>query len=364
MQEESSEKPSILIVEDTPLNIDILQEALGEDYDLAVAINGLVALQVLETNSTPDLILLDIMMPEMDGFETCRRIKSNDRDKMIPIIFLTAKTENEDLLKGFELGAEDYVTKPFNIPELKSRIKTHIEIQTNRRILARKNRDFREMLHILCHDLANPLANIQSVLNIMDDDHEGIADFIPEMSRTIRQGLEIIESIRNMRSLDEKGLTTGPVDLIEAWTDSSVMLRFRFVEKGVLLNPPDSSEPVWVLAEEISLVNSVINNILTNALKFTPGGKSVSVEIMRSNNVVIFSVKDEGIGIPADILVDLFNPLSRLTHREGTDGEPGTGFGMPLVKEFMSAYGGSIDVISEEGNGTEIILKFISSKTI
>lgn len=364
MPEGSVEKPSILIVEDTPLNIDILQEVLGDDYDLVVAINGLEALQVLETNSPPDLMLLDIMMPEMDGFETCRRIKSDDRYKMIPIIFLTAKTENQDLLKGFDLGAEDYVTKPFHIPELKARIKTHIEIQTNRRILTQKNRDFREMLHILCHDLANPLANIQSILNIMDDDHEGIADFIPDMSRTIRQGLEIIESIRNMRSLDEKGLTTSPVNLIEAWIDSSAMLRFRFIEKGVLLNPPDSSEPVWVLAEKISLMNSVINNILTNALKFTPGGKSVSVEIIRSNKVVIFSVKDEGIGIPADILAELFNPLSRLTHREGTDGEPGTGFGMPLVKEFMSAYGVSIDVVSEEGNGTEIILKFISSKSV
>jgi two-component system sensor histidine kinase/response regulator len=352
-------KPRILIVEDAPENIDILTSVLSSDYRLNIATNGIQAMQVLKKIGAPDLILMDVTMPGMDGFTACRQIKEDTRYSLVPIIFLTARTEEDDIVKGFELGADDYVTKPFNIPELRARIRTHLEIQANRRELARKNRDFQEMLHILCHDLANPLANVKSVLNMMKDDIEGIEDFLPDMTKTVDQGLGIIESIRGMRSLEEKGITVMSVDLLEAWHNSSSMLRYRFVEKGVSLIDPHIENPVQVLAENISLVNSVLNNILTNSLKFTPAGKSVTASLVVSPDQVMLSIKDEGIGIPKDILSNLFDPLARNTHRDGTNGEAGTGFGMPLVKDFMTAYGGNVDVISKVGNGTDIRLKFL-----
>jgi len=356
---ETGKKPSVLIVDDTPVNIDILKETLQDLYELRVALNGVQALNVLEKTGAPDLILLDIMMPDMDGFETCRRIKADERFSMVPVIFLTAKTQEEDLLRAFDLGGEDYITKPFRIPELLARIKTHMEIQLNRRELARKNLDFKEMLHILSHDLANPLANLQSILSIMADDTEGIADFLPDMSRTVGQGLEIIEQVRSMRSLEEKGIHLEPVNLQEAWVDSWLTLKYRFIEKGVNINLPEIQVPLWVKGEKISLVNSVLNNLLTNAVKFTPSGNSVTMNVISSDNRVVLSIRDEGIGIPDEIMEELFNPLSRNTHREGTDGEAGTGFGMPLVKEFMTAYGGSVSVNSKESEGTEILLDFL-----
>lgn len=129
----------ILIVDDTPANIHILAETLkGKGYQLSIATSGKQALEVLE-KIRPDLILLDVMMPEMDGFETCRRIKSSETLHEIPIIFLTAKIETADIVAGFELGAVDYVVKPFNSHELLARINTHLEIDHLRRDLAQKN---------------------------------------------------------------------------------------------------------------------------------------------------------------------------------------------------------------------------------
>jgi len=130
---EKRKKQLILIVDDVPINLEVLDSLLGEKYDIAVAISGEQSLELVDRIS-PDLILLDIIMPEMDGFEVCRRLKSSDKTKEIPIIFLTGKTETEDVIKGFETGATDYVTKPFNTLELLARVHTHLELKRSRDI--------------------------------------------------------------------------------------------------------------------------------------------------------------------------------------------------------------------------------------
>jgi CheY-like chemotaxis protein len=128
---------TILIVDDTPVNIDILVELL-DDFEKQIAINGADALETAFENP-PDLILLDIMMPEMDGYEVCERLRANERTKNIPVIFLTAKTQKEDIVKGFKAGGQDYVTKPFDAHELLERVKTQLELKTQREILKNMN---------------------------------------------------------------------------------------------------------------------------------------------------------------------------------------------------------------------------------
>src|SRR5512147_784246 len=129
----------ILVVDDTPANIQALAGTLKErGYQISVATNGKQALEIVE-RVHPDLILLDVMMPEMDGFETCRRLKASEGTRGIPVIFLTAKTEVEDIVKGFEVGAVDYVAKPFNPHELLARVSTHLTMDELRRKLASKN---------------------------------------------------------------------------------------------------------------------------------------------------------------------------------------------------------------------------------
>lgn len=149
----SEEKQTILIVDDTPENIDVLVGVLKERYKVKAAPNGEKALKVVEKNP-PDLILLDIMMPVIDGFETCRRLKADSRFKDIPVIFLTAKTETDDIVRGFDLGAVDYLTKPFNSAELGVRVNTHLQLRKSQREVEQKN----EQLVVLADKLSKYLA--------------------------------------------------------------------------------------------------------------------------------------------------------------------------------------------------------------
>ena len=120
-------KDLILVVDDQPNNLKLIANVLGQEYSLSIANSGINALKMLE-NGVPDLILLDVMMPEMDGFEVCKKIKENENTKNIPIIFLTAKSDIDDIVKGFDYGAVDYITKPFNLIEMKVRIKNHLSL--------------------------------------------------------------------------------------------------------------------------------------------------------------------------------------------------------------------------------------------
>ena len=158
---------NILIVDDVAMNARLLVNLLqDEDYNLAVATNGQMALDLVDDRK-PDLILLDIMMPNMDGYETCRRLKASEDTRDIPVIFLTARTEAEDITKGFDVGAVDYVTKPFNYDELIARVKTHLELKITKDALERSNQEQRKLIHILCHDLINPLGQVETTLDLM-----------------------------------------------------------------------------------------------------------------------------------------------------------------------------------------------------
>lgn len=168
------QKPTILIVDDTPDNITLLCSLLGDKYRNKVAINGLKALKIAESPSKPDLILLDIMMPDMDGYEVCRRLKSNPETAEIPIIFLTAKTQEADETKGFELGAVDYITKPISPPILLARVQTHLALQEARSRLSRQNEILEEQVLLRTHQLENLqdaiLVALASLAETRDDD--------------------------------------------------------------------------------------------------------------------------------------------------------------------------------------------------
>ena len=206
---------AVLAVDDTPANLDILVELLGQTYDVSVAIDGHEALAYLETNR-PDIILLDIMMPGIDGYEVCRRIKENSELEDLPIIFLTAKNESEDIIRGFENGAVDYVSKPFNPSELQARVRAHIELKYSRDLINQKSAEQRELLHILCHDLANPFSNILSVLDVAAGDIKSLTEYTPLLETSARNGLEVIDLVRAMRTIEEKPFELSPIPVKSA----------------------------------------------------------------------------------------------------------------------------------------------------
>ncbi len=349
--------PYILIVDDTPANIDVLGAILMPYYEISVAVNGPMALDIVDSGVIPDLVLLDIMMPEMDGYEVCAKLKSSRETKDIPIIFLTAKTSAEDIVKGFEAGGVDYITKPFNSTELLARIRTHLEIM-------RVGNERKELLHILCHDLANPFASIISILKTITESSK-FERFREPLLASADNGMRVIQLVRQMRALEEQGtdFVLQPVNLKKIFDESVFMLKQKFSEKNITLDM-DVDNNLMVVAEKTSLLNSVINNIFTNAIKFSFPNSKICVSTSRSGNMTSVLIRDFGIGMSEDLKKNVFN-IKKTTTRKGTNEEIGTGFGMPLVKKFVNAYGGNIEIVSwekrdSEQHGTEVKLSLMS----
>lgn len=296
----------------------------------------------------PDLILLDIMMPELNGFEVCKTLKADKKFQDIPIIFLTAKTETDDIVKGFNLGASDYITKPFNSAELLSRVATHIENKRNREIILEQNREQKELLHILCHDLYNPFAAIHSSLEIIREDPNSLDTIINLIDKSSSNGMQMIDLVRQMRALMEKEslLELTSLNLSASFLEAVSLLKNRLTAKQIKLDIQIPNH-IHIIGEDVSLKNSVINNILTNAIKFSYAGSDISVTTEETEKEVRLIITDHGIGIPETILQQIFD-IKKATSRVGTEQEMGTGFGMPLVEKFMTVYGGAIQISSKE----------------
>ncbi len=364
-------KPIVLVVDDTPVNIDILLDSLSHDYDVRVASEGEEALALLQ-KLVPDIILLDVMMPEMDGFEVCRHIKRDERLHGIPVIFLTARTSADDKLRGFDYGAVDYLTKPFDVGELKARVSVHIELKRSRELIQRQNSEHKELLHVLCHDLANPLSNNQTAVSLTKEEHDPRLqkEYLDLMEKSVRHGLDVTRIIRSMLTIEDKPLLLTSVNLRQTIEDSISVLYHMVARKSIALKV-DISRAHHVFAERTTLLNSVINNILTNAIKFSYNGATISMTSSEEDNssslaqTILLEITDQGIGMSQNILDNIFD-IGKSISREGTAGETGTGFGMPLVRKFMHAYGGDIAIQSRskddhpDNHGTTIQLRFKS----
>lgn len=353
-------KAKILVVDDEKLNLNILADLLKPYYKVILAKSGEQAIQRAQSDPPPNLILLDVIMPEMDGYETCRRIKTSPLTSKIPVIFLTAKTEPEDVVKGFKIGAVDFVTKPFNSTELLARISTHLELNAGREIITKQNSEYKELLHVLCHDLKNPLGALKSCMDLFKEDPTLFGELQKIIDLSIKNGLEIIDQVRAMQVLAENStdFQFSNINLKAAFEEAISILQHKFSEKNLDIQIDiDEAQTVW--AEKTSLVNSVINNILTNAIKFSFIDGRIMIAARKKDNQIMTTIKDFGIGIPEKMVSDIFD-VGKATSRKGTNGETGTGFGMPLVKKFITAYGGSIDINSTEKtegsteHGTEI----------
>ena len=355
-------RPCLLLVDDTPANIDVLVGILGPDYNLKIANRGAKALQICASGQPVDLVLLDVMMPEMDGYEVCRRLRAEPATHDLPIIFLTAKTETEDVVLGFELGANDYVPKPFRPPELLARVRTQLALREQRREIARKNAELTELLHILCHDIANHFAVAKLSLEIAAlQAQPDVPLLISRLNTAVRNGIALTTVVRELRRAEEKSIRLKPVSLRASVVESIELVEDRLRAKQIV--PRVSVPEVEVLAEPGALVGSVLVNLLVNAAKFSRPGALLEVQGEVVGDIVRLQVRDHGIGIPADMLVNLFD-VTKSTSRLGTGGEKGTGFGMPLVKKFVELFGGAIRVESRDealhpdDSGTEFTIDF------
>lgn len=363
MEDES--KSLILIVDDNPHNIQVLGAVISEgEYIPGFAMNGQQALDFLEENK-PDLILLDIMMPEMDGFEVCKKIKSNENLVDIPIIFLTAKSEKEDIIKGFKLGAVDYITKPFNNEELKMRIKTHIELVQNRKKLKLLNEKLEKsnatkdkFFSLIAHDLRGPIGNINQYIDlIMYDINESELDSLSQDFKILKSisktSYDLLESLLVWASSQKGEIEYKPklnnfYDLIEFNFNL-----FRQIAEKKQINLINEVSKDLEFLYDYNMINTVIRNLINNALKYTDieGDIKVNSEVMDKN--IKITVSDTGLGINKATLDSLFKIDVKTFSQEGTQGEKGSGLGLTICKEFIDKHNGEIWVDSELGKGSK-----------
>ena len=226
----------------------------------------------------------------------------------------------------------------------------------------KSEQDEQELLHILSHDLNNSLAVTRLALDMAETGHD-LEKFRKQMDIAVNNGIEIISIVRAMRKADAKGLVMSSVNLGVALDESYHILENKFKEKNIKLNT-DVPEDLAVNADRTALVNSILNNLFTNAIKFSYKNDVITVRGYSKGSKVILSVSDNGMGMPANVLDHLFH-IGASTSRHGTEGEKGTGFGMSLVKKFVELFGGTIEVSSKpeqdypEDHGTEFIITFL-----
>lgn len=356
--------PTLLIVDDNPNNIQLVKAILSlRGYRLLIAKTGMEALEAVNV-TLPDLIILDIMMPGMDGFEVCRHLKNDPTTRDIPIVFLTAKSHIDDIMKGFELGAVDYITKPFSANELLARVEIHLKLKFSQDKVVQQKNELNEMVQILCHDLSNPLGAVMSSFEITEYDPDYLHQNRELILSYLRKQFEIIGLVRELRGVAEnrRVFEIKAVDANDAVEDSLETLYFKLNEKKITVESQLEGR-IMVMAERTSLVNSVLNNLLTNAIKFSYPDGVIRITGRTTGDVAVIQITDQGIGIPEALLNKIFD-IDRSATRFGTKNEIGTGFGMPLVKKFMGEYGALIEVSSKDeashpdDHGTTITLTF------
>lgn len=384
---------TILIVDDTPENIDILVELL-EDFDKQIAINGADALETAFEEPHPDLILLDIMMPEMDGYEVCEKLRADDRTKNIPIIFLTAKALKEDIVKGFEVGGQDYITKPFDARELMERVKTHLELKTQREILKNMNVILEEkvqertaelkdamtkidaankelkaldiaknnFLEMISHEIRTPLNGIGGAANLlkdsMEDDHELIefVDMLKESAERLEKFATTALVITQLQAHNYQ-VVRKPIN-IHKLVKASINKLKSFAEESKVTVASESPEPFLEMNAEEGLIYRAFESIIHNAIKYSSQNGLVRIKSYQKNGKIIIEVNDQGKGFSEEAMNNLFQTFGiGETHYDQN-----IGLSLKASKLIVEAHEGEIFVHNFPGEGSQIQFVFEKEK--
>jgi signal transduction histidine kinase len=364
---------TLLIIDDKPENISVLFHFLvNQGFKILIAENGEDGLVNAEEEH-PDLILLDVMMPNLDGFETCLRLKNNLKTTEIPVIFMTALTNTLEKVKAFEIGAVDYVTKPFQQEEVLARIKTHLtlrklqqELETKNEDLIKLNQEKNEFLDIVAHDLRNPLSAIYSAADFIKNKRTDTDSKIIEMAGYIldasKQTLNLIENFINIKVI-ESGKEAIEFELVDIkmilqWLVNHYNVIAQKKNISVSLHSEEKQYLAWV---NQSRVTQVFENLISNAIKYSPHNEPVNIRISEQQCCVRFEVQDQGAGLSELDQKQLFGKFSRLSTRPTAE-ESSTGLGLFIVKKLVEMMNGKIWCESELGHGSTFIVEFPISK--
>ena len=353
----------ILIVDDVVSNVLLLKILLtNEKFQVCTANNGRMCIEMAKKEH-PDLILLDVMMPDINGFDTAVVLKKDEETKDIPIIFLTALNTPQDLVHGFQVGANDFLTKPFNKEELVMRVTQQISLVAAKRIIEKQNAELKatlsnrdKMYSVIAHDLRSPMASIRMVLNLVVQ--SASAETVgPELYMLLdqanRESEEVHDLLDNLlkwtksqtgrlnvvlQELDLNDIVPGVVEIFDVIAQT----------KHITLELKKTDAPLKVTADN-DMLKTVLRNFMSNAVKFSPDNSTIQIIMANEGDFARVSVKDQGVGIAADRLGSIFHK-GETTY--GTGGEEGSGLGLQLCQDFARKNGGDCYVESVEGEGS------------
>ncbi|HVS50934.1 MAG TPA: hybrid sensor histidine kinase/response regulator [Opitutaceae bacterium] len=365
----------VLVVDDDRVNIRILGGILrAEGYALAEAGSGEKALEVY-AQFEPDLVLLDVMMPGIDGFETCRRLKKNYGDQTAPVIFITAKNESDDVVEGLEAGGVDYLPKPFKPKEVLARIRSHLQNQLLSEQkqalveqLSKANAAKNRFLGMAAHDLRNPLASIRGLAEFLRDGTVGaLTPDQLDLVNTIRDAshsmLDLVNELLDVATIEagELKMHLERHNLAELAAKCVALTNIEAAKKKTHVTFVPPREPV-LLDIDPAKIRQVIENLLSNAVKYSPPGSTVTAVIAAdgTRNVVNLSVRDQGPGIPEDERDKLFKDFGRLSSKP-TGGEKSTGLGLAICRKIVEAHRGTIVAENLPTRGCEFRVTLPSS---
>ena len=354
----------ILIVDDVMSNVLLLKVLLtNEKFAIATASNGRQALEQVEKDN-PDLVLLDVMMPDMSGFEVAQHLKSNPNTADIPIIFLTALNSTADIVKGFQVGANDFISKPFNKEELIIRVTHQISLVAAKRLILSKTEELQrtiagrdKLYSVIAHDLRSPMGSIKMVLNmlILNLPSEKIGAEMYELLTMANQTTEDVFSLLDnllkwtKSQIGKLNVVYQDVDLVEV-TDGVIEI-FSMVASLKKIRIHEMKPEKMMVNADIDMLKTVVRNLLSNAIKFSKENSEVLVKMEEVDGMAVVSVQDYGCGISEEGQKKLLHTDTHFS-TFGTNNEEGSGLGLLLCKDFVVKNGGKLWFTSKEGEGS------------
>ncbi|HMW01726.1 MAG TPA: hybrid sensor histidine kinase/response regulator [Acidobacteriota bacterium] len=392
----------IFVIDDNPINLNLLAHLLRErGYQVRIATSGRRGIVAVRT-SVPDLIMLDITMPEMNGYEVCQQLKADDQLRDIPVIFISALDDALDKVKAFEVGGVDYVTKPFQIEEVLARIENQLRIsqlqkelrETNNQLerqraqLLEANQKLKDVEQakadftaMLVHDLKSPLTVVKTMLDLLQFDEvinqaiaeQRLTDVMVASERNIDKILDLIQEILEFSRIESQNLSldTEPVNIEGILRDCVVTTSVTALQNHITVEADIQENLPLVFGDRVKL-ERVFSNLLSNAVKFTPTSGKITIEARQMNQpdstsqdlpLIAVHISDTGEGIPAEEVPYVFEPYRQATKRKG---RLGVGLGLAIVKRIVTAHKGQLCVESQLGVGSRftVLLPALSAEQL
>lgn len=364
--EEKPDKLQILVVDDIPDNIQILMSLLKADYSIKAALNAEMALSICHSDQAPDIILLDILMPEMNGLELCKQLKENPKTQHITVIFITALDDSIDIIKGFELDAVDYITKPFNPAVVKARVQTHARLVASSKMARAQVDSLMEMaqqrgkfIQVLQNDLKYPMEEIFQLL-LQQERHARDSVKVKNTAKTIHAATsklyQIVENMLAIAKIEDGSYQPNTIlfNLTKQMSEVIYSFTATISQKQLEINF-DSSKELYISGDSF-LTQSILSNLLKNALEAAPRGSAIRILIDTADQWIKLSMNNQGL-IPDEIQPVFFTKYATYGKKNAS------GIGAYAAKLMTEVQQGKIDFSSSQQDGTTLFVYFPSSPT-